>query len=156
MVLPGVATLTHVCAYDRPGTYAPAGDDELIGRSDPGAQPRTAPDVVAGLHALLHAAGVPGPHVLAGHSLGGLLVRLYASSYPDEVAGLVLIDAYSEFIEPQLTPEQWDDLVRLNVQGGSDTVLPIPGYGDVETIHYGGGHASALNAPGRARQGRTV
>lgn len=137
MVLPRVASFTHVCAYDRPGTYAPIGDDELIGRSDPIAQPRTAVGVVGDLHALLHAAGVPGPYVLAGHSLGGLFVRLYASTYPDEVSGLVLVDAYSEFIEPELTPQQWNDLVQLNVRGGSDTVQPIPAYGDVETIPYG-------------------
>jgi pimeloyl-ACP methyl ester carboxylesterase len=137
MVLPAVASFTHVCAYDRPGTYAPVGDDDLIGRSDPVAQPRSASDVVADLHDLLHTAGVPGPYVLAGHSLGGLFVRLYASTYPDEVAGLVLVDAYSELLEHQLTPKQWAALVHFNMGIGSDTVLPIPGYGDVETIGFG-------------------
>jgi pimeloyl-ACP methyl ester carboxylesterase len=135
MVLPAVAGFTHVCAYDRPGTYAPVGDDELIGRSDPLPQPRTASDVVGELHALLQAAGIPGPYVLAGHSMGGLVVRLFASKYPDEVAGLVLVDPYSELIERQLTPEQWTDLVQFNAPG--NTVLPIPGYGDVETIAFG-------------------
>ncbi len=146
MVLPRVATFTHVCAYDRPGTYAPVGDEELIGRSDPVAQPRTAADVVSDLHALLHAAGVPGPYVLAGHSLGGLFVRLYANTYPDDVAGVVLVDAYSEFIEDQVTPAQWRSLVQFNVQGGSDTVQPIPGYGDVETIGYGTDNAAMQQA----------
>jgi pimeloyl-ACP methyl ester carboxylesterase len=137
MVFPGVAAFTHVCAYDRPGTYAQIDDQAPPSRSDPVAQPRTATETVADLHALLAAAGVPGPYVLAGHSLGGLFARLYASTYPDEVVGLVLVDAYSEQIESLLTPEQWAALVQVNVESGTDTVLPIPGYGDLETIGYG-------------------
>jgi pimeloyl-ACP methyl ester carboxylesterase len=137
MVLPSVARFTHVCAYDRPGTVASIGDEDFVSRSDPVPQPRTAPDMVNDLHALLLAAGVPGPYVLAGHSLGGLLVRLYASTYPEDVAGLVLVDPYSELIEPQLTPKQWQSLVRLNAGMGTDTVLPIPGYGDLETDGFG-------------------
>jgi pimeloyl-ACP methyl ester carboxylesterase len=137
MVLAGVASYTRVCAYDRPGTVASGGDNVLSSRSDAVPQPRTATDAVADLHALLGAAGVPGPYVLAGHSLGGLFARLYAATYPDEVVGLVLVDPYSERIESLMTPEQWAALVRLNVDSGSDTVLQIPGYGDLETIGYG-------------------
>jgi pimeloyl-ACP methyl ester carboxylesterase len=44
---------------------------------------------------LLHAAGVPGPFVLVGHSLGGLFVRLFASTYPGEVVGLSPVDTRS-------------------------------------------------------------
>jgi pimeloyl-ACP methyl ester carboxylesterase len=105
--------------------------------SSTGPMPRTAVDVVADLHALLRAAGVPGPYVFAGHSLGGLFVRLYASTYPRDVVGLVLVDAYSEKLETLLTPQQWAALVRLNVRSGSDTAMPIPSYGDLETIGYG-------------------
>jgi pimeloyl-ACP methyl ester carboxylesterase len=137
MVLAGVAAFTRVCAYDRPGTVATLKDDVRPSRSDSVPQPRTAADAVADLHALLRAADIPGPYVLAGHSLGGLIVRLYASTYPDEVVGLILIDPYSERIETLLTPERWAALVRLNVRSGSDTVEPIPGYGDLETIGYG-------------------
>ena len=54
--------------------------------------------MVADLHALLTAAGVPGPYVLAGHSFGGLVARLYAATYPDEVVGLVLVDPFSEAV----------------------------------------------------------
>ena len=61
MVLPGVAEFTRVCAYDRPGTYARIGEDDFVSRSDAIAQPRTAPEVVADLHALLQAAEVPAP-----------------------------------------------------------------------------------------------
>ena len=50
---------------------------------------------------------------------------------------MVLIEAYSEFIEALMTPEQWQALVTFNVDYGTDTVNPIPGYGDMETIPYG-------------------
>ncbi|HET7094723.1 MAG TPA: alpha/beta hydrolase, partial [Thermomicrobiales bacterium] len=129
MVLPGVAQTTRVCAYDRPGTYAPIGDDILPSRSDPIAQPRTVPEMAAELHALLQAAGVPGPYILAGHSLGGFMARLYAATYPDEVVGLILVDAYSERLEDVMPPERWQALVRLNQELGTNKVVPIPGYG---------------------------
>jgi pimeloyl-ACP methyl ester carboxylesterase len=139
MVLPGVAGFTRVCTYDRPGTVAAPyedPDDYRVSRSDAVPQPRTAPEIVADLHALLRAAAVPGPYVLAGHSLGGLFVRLYASTYPEEVIGLVLLDATSERLETLMTPTQWASWSRLTREGGSDTVEPIPGYGDLETVPW--------------------
>jgi len=54
-----------------------------------------------------------------------------------DVVGLILVDAYSERLETLLTPERWAALVRLNVRSGSDSVKPIPSYGDLETIGYG-------------------
>ncbi len=98
-----VAKFTRVCAYDRPGT--PVG--EKPSRSDPVPQPTTAGEAAADLHALLSAAGEAGPYVLVGHSYGGLVVRLYASTYPDDVSGLVLVDALSEGLRDAETPEQW-------------------------------------------------
>lgn len=110
-VLPGVAAFTRVCAYDRPGTVLDPADPAHRSRSDPAPMPRTAREMVADLHALLGAAGLPGPYVMAGHSFGGLVVRLYACTYPDEVAGLVLIDAaqedYYAGVQALLTPAQW-------------------------------------------------
>ena len=126
MILPAVAGFTRVCAYDRPGTVGQVnpersplepGEVHLPSRSDPVPMPRTAQDMVADLHTLLSAAGVPAPYVLVGHSLGGLVVRLYASIHPDEVGGLVLVDASQEDTEAQvkalLTPAQWEALERL-------------------------------------------
>ena len=92
-VLPGVAAFARVCAYDRPGTIL---DLDHRSRSDLVPMPRSAGDIVADLHALLSAAALPGPYVLVGHSFGGLVVRLYAATYPDEVAGLVFVDAVHE------------------------------------------------------------
>jgi pimeloyl-ACP methyl ester carboxylesterase len=59
------------------------------------------------LHALLSAAGEAGPYVLVGHSYGGLIVRLYASTYPKEVSALVLVDALTEGLQDAETPQQW-------------------------------------------------
>jgi hypothetical protein len=83
-------------------------------------QPRSAADAVAELHALLRAAPLLGPYVLVGHSLGGLFVRLYASTYPRQVAGLVLVDATYELLRELFTPEQWAGLAR-------STLEPVPG-----------------------------
>ena len=146
MVLPGVAETTRVCTYDRPGTVASIGEDDFVSRSDPIAQPRTSMEVVAELHALLQAAEIPGPYVLAGHSMGGFFARLYAATYPDEVVGLVLVDAYSEQTETLMTPEQWEAMGQLSRELGSDTVVPIPGYGDLETIGCGADNATMREA----------
>lgn len=146
MVMPQVAQFARVYAYDRPGTYAPIGDDVLVGRSDPVAQPRHVTEMVAELHALLQAAQIPGPYVLAGHSWGGFMSRLYASTYPDEVIGLILVDAYSEQLEDVMSPEKWAALVRLNQEMGSGKVVPIPDYGDAETTVYGADNAAMRQA----------
>lgn len=82
-VQPEVAKTTRVCAYDRAG----------LGWSDPAPTSRTVRHFADELHTLLQRAGVPGPYVLAGHSLGGLTVRLFAHDYRAEVAGVVLIDS---------------------------------------------------------------
>lgn len=78
-----LAADTRTCAYDRAG----------IMWSDPGPQPRDALQIADELHALLAAAGESPPYVLAGHSLGGLLARVYRDRHPDQVAGLVLVDS---------------------------------------------------------------
>jgi pimeloyl-ACP methyl ester carboxylesterase len=81
-----IAGFTEVCSYDRAG----------LGWSDPGPEPRTSRVMVEELHTLLHNAGVEGPYVLVGHSFGGANVQLFASTWPDEVAGLVLVDSAHE------------------------------------------------------------
>jgi pimeloyl-ACP methyl ester carboxylesterase len=146
MVLPGVAEFTRVCAYDRPGTYAEINGEIIPSRSDAITQPRTVPEMADELHALLQAAGVRGPYVLAGHSMGGFMARFYAATYPDEVVGLVLVDAYTELLEDVMPPASWQALVRLNQELGSDVVAPIPGYGDAETTGYGANDAVVREA----------
>jgi len=86
LVQPRVARFARVCSYDRAGS----------GWSDLGPRPRTMHQIVWELHALLENAGERPPYVLVGHSYGGLLVRLYASTYPSEVAGMVLEESADE------------------------------------------------------------
>ncbi|MDQ0093952.1 alpha/beta hydrolase [Paeniglutamicibacter psychrophenolicus] len=82
-IAPDVAREARVCVYDRAG----------LGWSEPAGSAEAGRQVAADLHALLHRANVPGPYVLAGHSFGGLYVLSFAARYPDEVAGLVLVDS---------------------------------------------------------------
>ena len=107
------ARFARVCAYDRPG--APVGDNLTPSRSTPVPQPTTAQDAVRDLHALLRAAGEPGPYVLAGHSYGGLITRLYAGEYPSEVAGIVFVDAFAPQWQTAFTPQQWQILTAVSV-----------------------------------------
>lgn len=85
-VQPEVARHTRVCAYDRAG----------LGWSERGPLPRTGQRMAKELHRLLERAGIPGPYVLVGHSLGGLLVRLYQHEHPQEIVGMILVDAGHE------------------------------------------------------------
>jgi pimeloyl-ACP methyl ester carboxylesterase len=91
----GAEPLTRVCAYDRAG----------IGWSDPGSAAPTPGAVAAELHALLASAAVPAPYVLVGASVGGKYARMYVAQYPQEVAGLVLVDSRHESLDATLTPE---------------------------------------------------
>jgi pimeloyl-ACP methyl ester carboxylesterase len=105
-VVPALADDHRVCAYDRPGTLRYPDPPSITDRSSPVAMPRTAQDVVQDLHALLAAGHVPGPYILAGHSLGGLFARLYAQTYPEQVRGLVFVDAFPVEI-PSLMGPDW-------------------------------------------------
>jgi len=92
-----LAERTTTCAYSRANR----------GRSGSAPKPRTAQDVVDDLHALLAAAKVLGPYVLVGHDAGGLFVRLYARTYPDQVAGVVVLD-------PMASAHPWlDDVSKI-------------------------------------------
>jgi pimeloyl-ACP methyl ester carboxylesterase len=91
-IQPEVAKDTRVCSYDRAG----------FGWSEASPHPRTGKNMVAELHTLLVKANIQGPFVLVGHSLGGLLARVYAHNYPDEVVGLVLVDSAHEEIDIRL------------------------------------------------------
>jgi pimeloyl-ACP methyl ester carboxylesterase len=81
-----VEKFTRVCTYDRGG----------YGWSDPGPMPRTSAQIVKELHTLLQNSGEKPPYILVGHSSGGFNVRVYNGQYPDDVVGMVLVDASHE------------------------------------------------------------
>ena len=100
--------LSRTCAYDRAN----------MGRSDPAPGPRYAQDSADDLAALLAAAEVPGPYLLVGSSWGGNIVAAYAADHPEDVAGMVLLDAAYPSTEPgmdatqaNLPPEEWAAIV---------------------------------------------
>ena len=104
LVQPEIAKLARTAAYDRAG----------FGWSDRGPRPRVTSRIVEELRTLLRKAEIPPPYVLVGHSFGGLAVHLYAAKYPQEVAGLVLVDAPF--------PRDWIDLSPINqrkLRGGA-------------------------------------
>lgn len=96
-VQPVVGTFTRACSYDRAG----------LGWSETSTETRTPEHIATELYRLLVNAGVQPPYVLVGHSLGGKSIRLFADMYPEEVSGLVFVDAQHESAEPiDRTPEQ--------------------------------------------------
>ena len=115
-VLSPASKVTRVCAYDRAG----------MGWSEVSPDPRTLDVTVEELHTLLVKAGIPGPYVLVGHSLGGMHMRAYAHSFPEDVAGLIQVDALHEdqaVLDPvftkanQANARQFRPLVLLNATG---------------------------------------
>ena len=91
-VQPALSRVTRVCSYDRAGH----------GWSEPRQGPRDALTIVQELHALLDRASVERPFIYVGESAGGLYVREYAHEYPNELAGVGLLDSSS--------PQQIDEL----------------------------------------------
>jgi pimeloyl-ACP methyl ester carboxylesterase len=103
-----IGKLTRVCAYDRPG--APHRDGTLS-RSDPVPQPTSPRNGVDDLVALLKAADIRGPYILAAHSFAGTIARVFAGKHPDEVKGIVFVDVLTPELRAQMTPEQWPVVV---------------------------------------------
>jgi pimeloyl-ACP methyl ester carboxylesterase len=140
-VFAGVAAFTRVCAYDRPGTML---DADHLSRSDPAPMPVTAAGSVDDLHALVAAAPIETPFVIVGHSFGGLIVRLYAMRYPQDVDGMVLVDALSEFLRAAETPEEWAwQKVILN----GDLTESLEIYPDLERVDADASFDDLLAAP---------
>jgi pimeloyl-ACP methyl ester carboxylesterase len=108
-IAPVVASDTRVCVYDRAGR----------GWSDAADGPQNGAQLAADLHTLLDRAHVPGPYVLVGHSFGGLYVQSFAAQFPDEVAGLVLLDSTAPKPGPALP-----SITSDNVFGRVSALVP--------------------------------
>lgn len=136
-VQPEIAEATRVCAYDRAG----------LGWSESGPEPRDARQQANELHTLLAKAGIPGPYILVGHSLGGLTVRMFADQYPEEVAGMVLIEGSN--------PDGWRQMGLPEGVGVDNNMLTIGTF----LAHFGvfrlgliSFYATDTNLPPRERQ----
>jgi len=141
-VFPGVARFARVCRYDRPGTLRYKDPPALTTRSTPVGMPRTLPETVRDLRALLRRARLRGPYVLVGHSFGGMIVRLFAQTHPAKVSGLVLVDAFNTNIR-ELFGNLWPQYRQiLNYPGTPLGALP-----DWETFDIDGAIDSVLAAP---------
>jgi pimeloyl-ACP methyl ester carboxylesterase len=115
-VQPKIAQFTRVCSYDRAG----------LGYSDSSPHRRTSKNFAEELHTLLHNAGIPAPYVLVGHSMGGFDVRLYASHYRNEVAGMVLVDSSHPEQQKRLPPTLNDmDATWLREQEFMEFTMPF-------------------------------
>ena len=115
-VQPQIAKFTRVCSYDRAG----------LGFSYYTRHPSTSKHFAQELHTLLHNAGIPPPYVLVGHSMGGFTVRLYASLYRSEVAGMVLVDSSHPEQQKRLPPALNDmDATWVREQEFMEFVMPF-------------------------------
>jgi pimeloyl-ACP methyl ester carboxylesterase len=152
-VVPGLRGHNQTCTYDRAN----------IGASDKAPTPRTSADVVDDLHRLLAAAKVSGPYVLVGHSFAGMSVRLFASTYPRDVVGLVLVDPTPPtfiddecaLVEPTLCSTLTADAAPaknpdgLDLAGSAKALAAAPGLPAIPmvvlaaTVH----HQSAISDP---------
>jgi pimeloyl-ACP methyl ester carboxylesterase len=88
LVQPEISQFAHVYSYDRAG----------LGWSEKSPSARTSSTMVRELHTLLETVGAPKPYILVGHSFGGIIMQLYANTYPEDVFGLVLVDSSHESI----------------------------------------------------------
>lgn len=111
LVQPEIAKMTRTFAYDRAG----------LGKSDKRTKPASCLTQVRELHALLEKTGVKGPYVYVANSYGAYLAKLFAATYPGEVAGVVFVDGthekFSEYLAHDLTPDQLDQFKKMSADG---------------------------------------
>jgi pimeloyl-ACP methyl ester carboxylesterase len=134
-VLPPITKSAHTVGYDRPG----------IGQSPATARPRTVMQMAIDLHDLLHAAKIDPPYVLVGHSLGGAIIQVFCHRYPDEIAGLVLVDPEDgrliESLHARMSAPDWTSRQKALEQ--ALPAMPPPVRAELEAAEESGSAVSA-------------
>ena len=125
------------CAYDRAG----------MGFSDPGPSPRDSEAIVADLEKLMAASGEKGPFILMPHSMAGLHVRLFAGRHPDQVAGLVLLEAATPEMSRNPQAARFLKRFRLIARGAA-----VAGSLGLTRVFYGAGDSIGLPPQGSAEK----
>ena len=115
----------HTCIYDRVNAAG--------GRSSTDTARHTATDSVEELHTLLDVAGIDPPYLLVGHSYGGELALMYAGSYMDDIAGVLLLDANLP-IEAELDPPSIRDAVRADMNNNPERLDFYEAYADTAAV----------------------
>jgi pimeloyl-ACP methyl ester carboxylesterase len=122
-VQPEIAQLTRTLSYDRPG----------LGKSDRAPQLHDLNQSADELHTLLQKSGLPPPYILVGHSMGGLIVRVFAFRFPNETAGIVLVDPSDEGtdnrLHSKLTKEQWESYLAFMKHHLENPIMHMDMYG---------------------------
>ncbi|WP_075618532.1 alpha/beta fold hydrolase [Paenisporosarcina indica] len=93
-LIPDLAEIANVFVYDRPG----------LGKSEKSSTPRTSLEMIKELNEVLLMLHIKPPYILVGHSFGGVNMRLFATRFPIEVAGMVLIDSTPEEYRERFLP----------------------------------------------------
>jgi len=160
-----VASFARVVSYDRAG----------LGWSEPSGRRHDAVEIARQLHELLRIADVPRPYILVGHSLGGVFVRVFAHEYPQEIAGMVLVDAanprqlelpnFRDLVSQTralFTSELWNnpDLARMVIEQ-STIGLPVEQTAEAATLfgsprHVTSAAAELIDIDATMTQGRRV
>jgi pimeloyl-ACP methyl ester carboxylesterase len=128
---PSVARF-RVCAYDRPDVRLTGPD-----RSTPVAQPHPADQAADDLHRLLTAASEPGPYVLVPHSYGGVVATLFARTWPDEMAGLVMVDTVTPLMREVASFEavaKWDASNGRSVPEAPEAVMLLDAFDKIDAL----------------------
>jgi len=124
-VQPEIAQHTRVCSYDRAG----------LGFSDPAEEPRDSKAIANDLVTLLENAGIEGPYILVGHSRGGLFVRQTAALIPDQVVGMVLVEAKNEN-ELNVLPTEFNSFVDKATLQQNDMCINFAPFGIVRLFGF--------------------
>jgi len=117
-VYPKLSSKYSVFAYNRLGS----------GKSSKSKVPQSGKYIVATLHTLLHKKKIKPPYILVGHSLGGLYANLYARLYPEDLAGVVMVDSSH--------PEQFEKFKKHNLETGGLMRFILKAYKKINPTKY--------------------